>query len=166
MKVCVQCGSENEPRETVCSTCGASLPKMHIKETVETLEPDSITGRLDQFKQAAERVKNGEWKPEEFAAFLENISQVLSEISQNYIQLIEESGYYEWASNEVDLSMEGMEDYEIGISHFWAFIDDGDFSHLDEGLETMRGGNNKIIEAMKLNREFRKSLAEKLEFLL
>ncbi|MBI3927839.1 MAG: hypothetical protein HY319_20025 [Armatimonadetes bacterium] len=139
---------------------------MHRRETVEALEQDAITGRLDQFKKAVARVKAGEWAIEDLAEFLENISALLATLAQNYIELVEETGYNDWAPAEVELATAGMEDYEVGMSQIWTYIEDGDEIHLDQGVNTIRTGNNKIIAAMRMNREFRNQLAEKLEFFL
>jgi len=44
------------------------------------------------------------------------------------------------------------------MHEMWLYLEDGDPGHLDSGLEMLWEGNEKINEAMRLNRDSREDL--------
>ena len=119
---------------------------------------DRVTGRYEQFRQAAERIRTGQWSAEEFEAFLCHLYEVLTQKAQDCRAFIEETGYREESPDEVDGGLRGIDLYELGMQEMWNFLQDGEFGHLDEGLRLVWEGNEKINEAMRVNRESREDL--------
>jgi dGTP triphosphohydrolase len=154
----MHCGAQNEQGSKHCGQCQAALPKMDYSAMMVTHQ--AVNGRYNQFREAAERVKRGEWSAQEMAEFLQNMARILEEKAQAAIDYINSCNYYEDNQEEVDLGLEGIQDYEAGMTEMYAFTEDGDLTHLDRGLEMIFQGNEKINEAMRRNREARKRLEE------
>ncbi len=163
MIVCLICGQANQQGSSQCSGCGAALPK--IMQPTESHGFQKRVGRFNQFKNAAEKAKSGEWSRSEFGEWLSNMSQVLAEKAQELIELYQESGYYEYGPDEVEIGLTGIQEYEQAMEVMWAYVEDGELYHIDEGLELMWEGNEKINEAMRLNREFRRQLEDEYGYM-
>lgn len=160
MIICLVCGAENAPKTNACSSCGANLPKMDYSTSTATATGGRVTERFDQFQQACHKVKMGEWNQEEFSTWLQVIHNTLTEKANGYVSHIQDSGYFEYQMEEVEMSFTGLEDYENGMQHLWQYTETGDVSHLDQGLQLIWEGNEKINESMRLNRQFRRGLEE------
>ena len=52
----------------------------------------------------------------------------------------------------------------IHTEHMIEHVENELYDPLDEIMQVMRGANDKLIEALRLNREFRKTCADKLDF--
>lgn len=161
---CVRCGTENEAHETVCSNCGAKLPKLAQMDDTQKYAPGSITGTLSRFQDAAAKVRGGEWNEEELADFVEYMFLTLNSLQLQYRAFVDHTRYVEDSPAEVRMVHEGMEEFEAGVEHFYAYIQEGEEAYLDEGLEMMRQANDKLIEGLRLNREYRKGIADQLDF--
>jgi hypothetical protein len=105
-----------------------------------------------------ERTRAGEWNAEDFEAFLLHVFEVLTEKAAECRTLIEETCYHEEAPEEVETGLGGVDLYEIGMQELWLYLQDGDVSHLEEGLRLVWEGNEKINEAMRINRDSREDL--------
>lgn len=119
---------------------------------------ERIVGRYNQFKRAVDNVRNGSWTAEEFNEFLVNIYGVLSAKAQECRDIITEENYEETDGSEVEHGVSGMDLYEAGMQEMSLFLEDGEMVHLDEGLALIWEGNEKINEAMRINRESRDNL--------
>jgi hypothetical protein len=120
----------------------------------------STTERFDMFKDMVQKAKIGQVSSQEFLAWLASNYEIMDQRANAYVDYMEETGYIEYQTQEVLLSFEGLEDYDAGCQQFFLYCEDGDLSRLDAGLELIWQGNEKINEAMRLNRQFRKSLEE------
>jgi hypothetical protein len=94
-----------------------------------------------------------------FTAFLQEQSNILSERAQAIYDNLEATDYYAENADEVDMGIAGVQSYEEGVNALWAFVEDGDPSHIESGLLNIWEGNQRIIEAMRINRESRESLS-------
>lgn len=119
---------------------------------------ERIVGRYNQFKRAVDNVREGTWTAEEFHDFLVNIYETLSAKAQECREIIVAENYEELSQEEVSSGASGMDLYEAGMQEMWLFLEDGEFVHLDEGLALIWEGNEKINEAMRLNRVERDNL--------
>ena len=117
-----------------------------------------VLGRYNQFKRAVDNVKAGTWTAEEFHDFLFNIYEDLSAKAQELRQIIETENYSEYAAEEVNCGVAGLELFEAGMQEMSVYLEDGEPVHLDEGLARIWEGNEKINEAMRINREKREEL--------
>jgi len=155
--LCLKCGYKNSAGANYCERCSAALPKM---TQTETGPPPKVNERYMQLKEAGEKVKNGEWTIEEYGKFLGEIQQVLalkeSEIRE--IEIPEEA--IEEFSEELEVGFNGIELYNQGISNMMLYLEDQNPDHIDYGLELVNDGNEKINEAMRINRENRRKLEE------
>ncbi len=155
--ICVRCGHQNPPGAKFCESCNAVLPKMAQEEITA---PPKVNERYNQLKNAAEKVKSAEWTVEEYGSFLENISAILSQKEQEIreIEIPEEA--IEDFREELEVCFAGIDLYNQGIAEMKLFLEDLNPEHLDYGLELVHQGNEKINEAMRINRENRRKLEE------
>ena len=117
-----------------------------------------ILGRYNQFKRAVDNVKAGTWTAEEFHEFLFNIYEDLSAKARELHEIIETEKYIEYAEKEVHCGVAGLDLFEAGMHEMSVYLEDGDITHLDGGLARIWEGNEKINEAMRINRENREEL--------
>ena len=122
---------------------------------------ERAVGRYNQFKRAVDNVRDGSWSIEEFNEFLVNIYESLSAKAQEVRDMLGSEEYATYQDDngaEVDNGLAGMELYEAGMQEMALFLEDGEQVHLDEGLALMWEGNEKINEAMRINRESRDNI--------
>jgi predicted nucleic acid-binding Zn ribbon protein len=160
---CPFCASKIEPGSEKCEHCQTILmsndpldrpaPKTHEYE---------ITGRYDEFAGRVQMVRNSQMSREQFAQWLDSIQKSLLNQRDRYIELIQTSGYYEYGSDEVDMGMTGILEYEESMELMRLFAGDHEIEMevLDGALQKMWDGNEKCNEAMRINREFRAKLEE------
>lgn len=119
---------------------------------------ERIRGRYRQFKEAVDKTRSGEWSAEEFQAFLMNTFELLTAKANECRTIIEEEEYEDDSPDEVREGLAGLDLYDAGMHEMYAYLEDGELEHLDEGLRLIYDGNEKINEAMRLNRETREDL--------
>lgn len=126
----------------------------------DSAPPPKVNERYMQLKEAGEKVKSGEWSIEEYGSFLSEIHQILSQKEQEIreIEIPEEA--VEEFSEELNVGFNGIELYNQGISNMMLYLEDENPDHIDYGLELVHEGNEKINEAMRINRENRRKLEE------
>lgn len=155
--ICIKCGAQNPNDARYCNNCNAMLPKM--ADSYEEEAPP-IHDRYNQLKNAGEKVKSGEWTADEFIEFVEGIYHVLTGISQDIREIDippESTSEFE---EELAIGFEGISLYEQGIQEMLGFIQTKDPVHIDSGLAMIRQGNDRINQAMHINRQNRKKLEE------
>ncbi|MCE1246618.1 MAG: hypothetical protein LWY06_08240 [Firmicutes bacterium] len=159
MKVCTRCGAQNSDMQKYCSNCQAVLPNIP-SGTQMSIESETVMERYNQLKEAAEMVLCGEWTIEEYGDFLESVSRVLAQKEQEIrdIDIPEEA--YDDFTDELQTGFEGIALYNEGIAHMLLYLEDQDPENIDHGLELVYQGNEKVNEAMKINRDNRKKLEE------
>lgn len=156
---CPKCGNENN-EGAFCARCGAKLPRF-IQEEQVVEQHTPINSRLNVIENAVERVLSGEWPLEEFLPFLEEIHEVLSSKEQEIREIaIPEESIGEF-QEELSVGFSGIALYNEGIAHMLSF--DGENPEvLSEGLKLVRKGNERINEAMRINRASRSKLEEEI----
>ena len=158
---CLTCGTTNPPSAMLCTQCKSSLKRMSPGGGPLAAVPGGrVVERYEMFKDVCQKVKMGAMGPDEFLAWLAPTYEVMNQRANAYVSYMEETGYYEYQNEEVELSFEGLEDYDTGVQELFSYCSDGDISHIDAGLQFMWDGNEKVNEAMRLNRQFRKGLEE------
>lgn len=159
---CPYCGQPVSPGDEECGNCQATLvssdpldrpaPKTHDRD---------ITSRYDEFASRVQMVRDGRMTREQFSTWLGTIKKQLVSQRDRYVEMIRTSGYYEMSSDEVDMGMTGILDYEEGMELMSLFAaSEEDLSVLDQALAKMWEGNEKCNEAMRINRAFRNQLEE------
>lgn len=107
-----------------------------------------------------EDLQQGRSSLEEYSAAIENQLVQLEERGRDIIDNLVSSSYKDENSEEVAIGWEGVQNYQSGVETLWKFVEDGDDTRFNEGLRQVYSGNQQIIEAMKINRLSRASLAE------
>lgn len=158
--LCVKCGSENDIKAKVCGKCGAVLPRYEAEIKPEPEEVPVVNERLQIFEDAAAKVTSGEWQMEEFAAFLQETAAVMAEKEDGIrsIDIPEEAA--DDFKEELEIGFEGIELYNQGLEHMFAYTESAEPELLEAGLDLIRQGNERINEAMRINRENRSRLEE------
>ncbi|MDQ7824781.1 MAG: zinc ribbon domain-containing protein [Candidatus Eremiobacteraeota bacterium] len=155
--LCLKCGHNNAQGANYCTRCNAALPKM---TQTDTAPPTKVNERYMQLKEAGEKAKSGEWTIEQYGKFLQDIQAILAQKEQEIREIeIPEEAIEEFAE-ELEVGFNGIELYNQGIANMLLFLEDKNADHIDYGLELVHEGNEKINEAMRINRENRRKLEE------
>ncbi|MGE0488676.1 MAG: zinc ribbon domain-containing protein [Vulcanimicrobiota bacterium] len=163
-KVCTKCGSQNPMTEAVCTNCGARLPKMAKVEDEVQYAPGSINVTLKKFENALDKFSHGEWSGDEYLDFLVMMHENMRTRSDRILDFAEFTNYIEWSPDEMGKVMEGINEWEVAVEHMIEHVENELYDALDDIMQVMRAANDKLIEALRLNREFRKTCADKLDF--
>lgn len=155
--ICIKCGYQNPQGINYCESCGALLPKM---PDTEFHPPPKVNQRFSQLKEAGEKAKSGEMSVEDFAAYLENVTAVLAQKAQEIHEIEIPPEALDDFAEELEVGFAGIELYEKGIAEMKQFVEDQNAEHIDQGIELIRQGNDRINEAMRINRENRRKLEE------
>lgn len=126
----------------------------------ESAGHQKVNERYLQLKEAGEKVTSGAWTVEEYAAFLDHIARVLAQKEQEIRDIEIPPEAFEDFRQELEIGFSGIELYNNGINTMRGYLNDDDTTHIEEGLELIREGNEMINEAMRINRENRKKLEE------
>lgn len=120
-----------------------------------------LTHRYDEFARNVEAVRLGTISREGFSNWLNATKIKLEEQRNIYMEMIRDSGYYDHHPDEVDLGLTGILEFEEAMEAMLAFAHGHvEQSILDAALLVMWEGNEKVNEAMRLNRGFRAQLEE------
>jgi hypothetical protein len=157
--ICVKCGHQNSELANFCEQCNAKLPRL-VAEPAEPAEQPPVQDRLRQLEEAARKVLSEEWSREQFAEYVENVLTVLQEKERAIREIEIPSEAMEDFREELEVGFVGISLYNQGLERMLGYVEDGDASHLDEGLDLVRQGNDHINEAMRINRENRRKLEE------
>jgi hypothetical protein len=158
--ICVKCGHQNAGGQNYCQHCNAILPKISQAVPEATAAPQKVNERYLQLKDAGDKVVSGAWTVEEYGVFLENISKILTQKEQEIREIEIPPEAVEDFREELEVGFAGIDLYNQGVSIMKLFLEDGEPSHIEEGLELIREGNEMINEAMRINRENRRKLEE------
>jgi hypothetical protein len=136
------------------------LPKMGNTNTSDIAPHQKVNERYMQFKDAGDKVIQGTWSVDQYNAFLDNISNVLSQKEQEIRNIEIPPEAIEDFRQELEIGFSGIDLYNQGIATMKLYVEDRDGTHIEEGLELIREGNELINEAMRINRENRRKLEE------
>lgn len=154
---CFKCGHDNPSTASVCAKCKTALPKMPAN--YEAPRP-VITERLQKFIDAVDNLKNRVWSADEFKDFLDTMSKTLAEKANDIRSVEIPQEMMEDFMQEMSVGLEGINLYEHGMTELYMIFKDNNVNHLDTGLAYIEEGNNKINEAMRINRENRQKMDE------
>lgn len=161
---CVKCGFENAEGAKICRKCGVLLflfAEDDKKEEVQ--EPEElpvVNDRLKLFENAVAKVRSGAMSVNDFADFLEKTAAILSEKEQEIKSIDIPKEAIDDFKEELAVGFAGMDLYNQGIESMFAYVEELDDELLERGLELVRSGNERINEAMRINRENRNKLEE------
>lgn len=155
--LCLMCGQDNPEGAGFCSNCKAVIPKTNI---VSSAPPPIVNRRYMLIKTACDKVRSGEWDLNKFGEFVYEVKQSLLE----KVEEIKDIGIPEEAMDEFVEELEtgytGVELYLRGVELLILFLSEQKAEHLDQGIVLIAEGNDKINEAMRINRENRRKLEE------
>lgn len=159
--LCVKCGFQNADGSNYCTSCLAQLPRL-VQAAIPRSEDEAprINERLQQFEDAVAKVQSGDWETEQFAAFLDEMAEILAEKERDIRSIPIPEEAEDDFREELEIGFSGIEMYGLGVNRMFSFLQDLDGGHLEEGLELVRQGNERINEAMRVNRENRRKLEE------
>ena len=155
--ICIKCGQNNPHGAKFCESCNAQLPKVSHEESSSI---PKVNERYMQLKNAGEKVKVGEWTVDEYSSFLDNMMNVLMQKEQEIREIEIPDEASEEFREELEAGFSGIDLYNQGIAEMRLFIDDLNSEHIDRGLQLVSDGNERINDAMRINRENRRKLEE------
>ena len=116
-------------------------------------QPETIDRHLSEVEDACQRVASGEWNTEQFADYIDQLAEKLQE-REDFIRQIEiPPEAIEDMREELEVGFSGIAHWNDGVARLSQFIDEVDVTHLEEGLDLCRQGNDLLNEAMTINRE-------------
>lgn len=159
--LCVQCGFQNSDRDKCCAKCGAKLPQV-MKGPTASCNPElgKVNERLQQFELAVQRVTDGEWNAQEFGLFLTEMSEILAEKENGIREIAIPEEAADEFREELAVGFAGIDSYNCGLSRMFEYLQNPDPKVLYDGLSLVREGNERINEAMRINRDNRAKLEE------
>lgn len=155
---CIKCGHKNPESANYCQKCNALLPK--ISAGYKPPPPQKVIGRFNQFKDAVENIKNKKWSVKDLKKFLDDISKNLDIRAREIKEVEIPSEIAAEFKDELAIGFDGINLYENGMKELYSYLENQNLEHLDKGLELIKEGNDKINEAIKINRENREKLEE------
>lgn len=164
---CPYCAREVDLDATECPHCRLNLD---VRDPLNAPAPrghaDNMTGRYEEFQRKVEGLRMGSISPEQFIEWLAKIRVLLVAKRDSYIKTVGEMDYYEAHAQEVEMAIEGIYAFEDAVEEMWQFtLGQTDISGLDTALANMWQANEKINEAMRLNRSFRAGLEDDWGFM-
>lgn len=156
--LCLMCGHENPEQATICINCKTPIPKMN--SMISSAPPTKVNERYLQIKAASDQVLAGTWTIDEYSAFLHDLKAVLSQKEQEIreVEIPEEA--LEEFSEELTVGYRGIDLYNEGISYLMKYLEDTNPVNITHGMNLIFEGNERINEAMRINRENRRRLEE------
>lgn len=122
-------------------------------QSIDNSEPEVIDQHLSEIEEACQYVADGEWTPEQFGDYIEQLAEKLAE-RENFIKQIEiPPEAIEEVKEELEVGFSGIAHWNDGVSRMMQYLEDADISHLEDGLDLCRQGNDLLNEAMRINRE-------------
>ena len=143
---------------TECLHCGGILPVMD--GATRNSSSAGLTGLYDDFVKGCERVRSQEWSLAEFRDWLVAVRAKWESRKEHYIETVRQTDYFYVQEDEVTLCMTGFFEYEDAMDALASFAESGDLAVLDTALADMWEANEKINEALRWNREYRRKLEE------
>lgn len=151
---CQDCGFVNPPGEEFCQACNSTVGRVSL-----TADAGASTGRYKEIRAAVEQLQAGAIGVHDFANWLERLSAELAHKARGIMDTIEACNYWKDGAEEIEMGLSGVQHFEEGMGELWQFTQDGDPGHLEQGLVMVWEGNQRIIEAMRINRDSRQDLA-------
>ncbi|MBI3926294.1 MAG: hypothetical protein HY319_12190 [Armatimonadetes bacterium] len=136
------------------------LPRVAAGQQPQQEEPEYVNERLQELEEAAAKAASGEWTVEQFGEYLEGVAQTLAEREQAIREIEIPPEAVEDFREELEVGFAGIQLYNEGVARMMMFVEDSEVSHLEEGIDLVRQGNEHINEAMRINRDNRKRLEE------
>ena len=152
------CGHDNPENATVCANCKTPIPRM--SHMVSSSPPAQVHDRSLQIKDASDKVLAGQWTIDEYAKYLHDLREVLSQKEREIreVEIPEES--MEEFAEELTVGYHGIDLYNEGISYLMKYTEDGNPINVTHGMQLIYEGNEKINDAMRINRENKKKIEE------
>ena len=156
--LCLMCGHDNPENATVCANCKTPIPRM--SHMVSSAPPAKVNDRYLQIKDASDKVLAGQWTIDEYAKYLHDLREVLSQKEREIkeVEIPEES--MEEFAEELTVGYHGIDLYNEGISYLMKYTEDGNPINVTHGMQLIYEGNERINDAMRINRENRKKIEE------
>lgn len=158
--LCPKCGFDNQAGVFCCVKCGAKIPRF-MQEAEPGVQHTPISGRLQVIENAVSNVLGGVWELERFLEFLQELRDVLSAKEQEIRDIAIPEENRDEFNDELTMGFSGISLYNRGIAQMLTY--NGSNSEvLESGLNLVRQGNERINEAMRINRSNRNKLEEEI----
>lgn len=122
--------------------------------------PTPVNERYNQLRTAGEGVLSGHMSLDDFTVFIQNISRTLAAKAQEIRDIDIPAEASDDFTEELEVGFAGIELYERGVEEMALFLQDQNPGHIAQGLSVVAEGNERINDAMRINRENRRKLEE------
>jgi hypothetical protein len=152
------CGQDNSEELTVCPNCNAPMPKK--QSGISSAPPAKVYDRYNKIKTYAEQVQSGEIPPGEFKDFLLKTKEILVTKEKDIKEIEIPQEYYNDFLYEMEMGFTGLKLFYDGIEELLLYVSGKNEEHMTKGLELVHEGNDRVNEAMSINREHRRQMEE------
>lgn len=170
VKTCLRCGGANELSARICSHCQAVIPNytsyesnskgldITVEETITAVPERYITTNILKLMEVVDGFRMGEGNPDDLANTLEWLWQKIQEGKEMHQKMqippqIEDAETIQKLELSRDYMAEGIQKLENALIEMNVFFEDGEVSHLTEGLEVALAGNDDIVEVQRMGLE-------------
>lgn len=119
------------------------------------LQHENVSELYEHFRDSVVLVEIGRWGREQFGLWLDGMSRKLAEREAALRNLEIPPAHFDSFVREMEVGFEGVAHVNDGIALMHRYVDGEDEQILWQGLELIRKGNERVNEAMRLNRESR-----------
>ncbi len=170
VKTCFRCGGANELNARICSNCQAVIPNytsyespskgldITVEETITAVPERYITTNILKLMEVVNGFKMGEGNPEDLANTLEWLWNKLQQGKEMHQKMqipptIDDAETIQKLELSRDCMAAGIQKLENALIEMNVFFEDGEVSHLTEGLEIALSGNDDIVEVQRMGLE-------------
>ncbi len=156
--LCLMCGQDNSDEITTCPNCDAPMPKKNAG--ISSAPPQKVYERYNLIKSYAEKIQNGDISDEEYTKFIRSTKEIFDSKEKDIRSIEIPQEFYNDFLDEMETGFQGLELMRQGLDMMIQYIAIRSDEILSQGLAFVYDGNEKINEAMSINRENRRQMEE------
>jgi hypothetical protein len=173
---CLKCGRANAAANRACAGCGAQLPRnasLYDGASIQGQQEAEIGENLARLLDATNKVHVGRMDSEAYAEVLTWMESLLNEVEAGVVavETVQPERFRGGVREEAVQAQQVVEDartaflaglaeFRNGLGELARFLEDGDETHLVEGLRTVWSAYEVVFHIDKLGREVARQSTE------
>lgn len=185
MVLCPRCGASNDGQQRMCSSCNATLPRVHqdsgTTSTVTVEEGGRVGGggemvmteNLKRILDDTQKVEAGSMSHEDYAATLDWMEGIINKTQSDLAgtkrlkpedfpeeERVQAEREAALVDETIGLLYQGTEKMREGVTRLRVFLEDGDKMHLQEGARTFYEGSQMVYQVQRIGETARRAVDE------
>lgn len=159
---CPYCNLPITPDAKECPHCRLNLDARDpINQPAPRGHENNLTARYEEFQSKVEGLRTTRISKGDFTIWLADVKGVLEAKREAYMEAVRQAGYYDMHPEEVEIAINAILDFEDSVNDMCDYaLGETEVSALDAALAKMWDANERINEAMRMNRGFRAQLED------